>query len=294
MAGSAAALRARLASGEKLLVPGAANALTARVIEEAGFPAVYVTGAGIANTYLGSPDIGLVSLSELRDHVEAIAGAVALPLIVDADTGFGNPLNVARTVRTLERAGAAAIQLEDQVSPKKCGHFAGKAVIPAREMVQKIRAAVDARADEATAIIARTDARAIEGLDSALERASAYQDAGADVLFVEAPQSAAELLDIPQRVPGLHIANMVEGGRTPLLPAAQLPGFSIVLFANIALQAAIRGMQGVLAELGRTGSLDGLGDRIAPWPERQRLVRKPEFDDLDARYSSPITAEAAS
>jgi 2-methylisocitrate lyase-like PEP mutase family enzyme len=295
MAGSAAALRARFASGEQLVVPGAANALTARVIEDAGFPAVYVTGAGIANTFLGSPDIGLVSLSELRDHVEAIAGAVALPLIVDADTGFGNPMNVARAVRTLERAGAAAIQLEDQVSPKKCGHFAGKAVIPAGEMVQKIRAAVDARADEATAIIARTDARAIEGLDSALERAAAYQEAGADVLFVEAPQSVAELRDIPQRVPGLHVANMVEGGRTPLLPAAQLPEFSIVLFANIALQAAIRGMQGVLTEVGRTGSLDGLGDRIAPWLERQHLVRKPEFDDLETRYSSsPITAKAAS
>jgi 2-methylisocitrate lyase-like PEP mutase family enzyme len=292
MAGSAAALRARLAAGEQLLVPGAANALTARVIEEAGFPAVYVTGAGIANTFLGTPDIGLVSLSELRDHVEAIAQAVALPLIVDADTGFGNPLNVARTVRTLERAGAAAIQLEDQVSPKKCGHFAGKAVIPAREMVQKIRAAVDARADEATAIIARTDARAIEGLDAAIDRAGAYREAGADILFVEAPQSVIELRDIPRRVPGQHIANMVEGGRTPLLPAAQLPEFPIVLFANIALQAAIAGMRDVLAEVGRTGSLDAVGDRIAPWSERQRLVRKPEFDDLETRYSSVITAEA--
>jgi 2,3-dimethylmalate lyase len=294
MAGTAVELRARLASGDRLVVPGAANALTARVIEDAGFPAVYVTGAGIANTFLGSPDIGLVSLSELRDHVEAIADAVALPLIADADTGFGNPLNVARTVRTLERAGAAAIQLEDQVSPKKCGHFAGKAVIPLGEMVQKVRAAVDARADEATVIVARTDARAVEGLDRALERAAAYQQAGADVLFVEAPQSVDELRDIPRRVPGLHVANMVEGGRTPLLPAAQLPGFSIVLFANIALQAAIRGMQGVLAELGRTGSLDGVGDRIAPWPERQRLVRKPEFNDLETRYSSATTAEAAS
>jgi 2-methylisocitrate lyase-like PEP mutase family enzyme len=294
LSGSASMLRARLVAGEQLLVPGAANALTARVIEDAGFPAVYVTGAGIANTYLGSPDIGLVTLSELRDHVEVIGQSVALPLIVDADTGFGNPVNVARTVRTLERAGAAAIQLEDQVSPKKCGHFAGKAVIPPGEMVQKIRAAVDARADNATIIIARTDARVIEGFDRALERADAYLKAGADVLFVEAPQSAAELREIPLRVPALHVANMVEGGRTPLLPAARLPGFSVVLFANIALQAAVRGMQDVLAELGRTGSLDGVSDRIAPWPERQRLVRKPEFDDLESRYSaSATTAEAA-
>jgi 2-methylisocitrate lyase-like PEP mutase family enzyme len=294
MTGLAAVLRAHLASGHQLLVPGAANALTARVIEDAGFPAVYVTGAGIANTYLGSPDIGLVSLQELRDHVEAIAQAVALPLIVDADTGFGNPLNVARTVRTLERAGAAAVQLEDQVSPKKCGHFAGKAVIPLGEMVQKVRAAVDARADASTVIIARTDARAIEGLDGALERAAAYKEAGADVLFVEAPRSVAELREIPRRVPGAHVANMVEGGRTPLLPADQLTGFPIVLFANIALQAAIRGMQDVLAEVGRTGSLDGVGDRIAPWAERQRLVRKPQFDDLESSYSSVSTVEAAS
>jgi 2-methylisocitrate lyase-like PEP mutase family enzyme len=294
MTGLAAVLRAHLASGHQLLVPGAANALTARVIEDTGFPAVYVTGAGIANTYLGSPDIGLVSLQELRDHVEAIAQAVALPLIVDADTGFGNPLNVARTVRTLERAGAAAVQLEDQVSPKKCGHFAGKAVIPLGEMVQKVRAAVDARADASTVIIARTDARAIEGLDGALERAAAYKEAGADVLFVEAPRSVAELREIPRRVPGSHVANMVEGGRTPLLPADQLPGFSIVLFANIALQAAIRGMQDVLAEVGRTGSLDGVGDRIAPWVERQRLVRKPQFDDLESSYSNVSTVEAAS
>ncbi len=292
--GSAEALRQRLASGKQLLVPGAANALTARIIEDAAFEAVYVTGAGIANTFLGSPDIGLVSLSELRDHVEAIAQAVSLPLIVDADTGFGNPLNAARTVRTLERAGAAAIQLEDQVSPKKCGHFTGKTVISPADMVQKIHAAVDARVNDATCIIARTDARAVEGLAGALERAAAYREAGADILFVEAPQSVAELRDIPRSVAGPHIANIVEGGRTPLLAAAELPEFAIVLFANIALQAAVHGMQTVLADLGRTGSLTGLADRIAPWPERQRLVRKPLFDDLEFRYSSVTSAEAAS
>ena len=210
--GPAAELRRRLASGRQLLVPGAANALTARIIEDAAFEAVYVTGAGIANTFLGSPDIGLVSLSELRDHVEAIGQAVSLPLIVDADTGFGNPVNVTRTVRTLERAGAAAIQLEDQVNPKKCGHFTGKAVIPLADMVQKIHAAVDARVNDATSIIARTDARAVEGLDRALERAAAYREAGADILFVEAPQSVAELRDVPRRVVAPHIVNIVEGG----------------------------------------------------------------------------------
>jgi len=285
-------LRAHLTAAGPLVVPGAANALAARVIAEAGFDAVYVTGAGIANTYLGAPDIGLVTLSELRDHVEAIADAVPVPLIVDADTGFGNPLNVARTVRTLERAGAAAIQLEDQVSPKKCGHFAGKAVIPADQMVQKIHAAVDARADNALCIVARTDARVIEGLESALERAERYREAGADILFVEAPQSEEELRLIPLRVPGLHVANMVEGGLTPLLAAAELGEFGIVLFANIALQAAMRGMQTVLTQVRRSGSIDGLDGLIVPWLERQQLVRKPTFDELDAKYADTETAGA--
>jgi 2-methylisocitrate lyase-like PEP mutase family enzyme len=274
------------------VVPGAANALAARIVEEAGFEAVYVTGAGIANTFLGAPDIGLVTLSELRQHVEAMADAVTLPLIVDADTGFGNPLNVARTVRTLERAGAAAIQLEDQVSPKKCGHFTGKRVIPRAEMVQKIHAAVDARDDESVCIIARTDARVVEGFESALERARAYREAGADVLFVEAPQSLDELFAIPRKVPGPHIANMVEGGKTPLRSAGELSEFAIVLFANVALQAAVRGMQRVLADVRRTGSIADLGDRIAPWTERQRVVRKPEFDVAEERYSTSSSEDS--
>jgi 2-methylisocitrate lyase-like PEP mutase family enzyme len=286
----AGTLRDQVSAGRQLIVPGAANALAARVIEECGFDAVYVTGAGVANTFLGSPDIGLVTLTELRDHVEAMADAVGLPLIVDADTGFGNPLNVARTVRVLERAGAAAIQLEDQVSPKKCGHFSGKGVIPVDDMVQKIQAAVDARTDEAVCIIARTDARAIEGMDRALERAQAYQDAGADILFVEAPRSLEELHAIPATVPGRHIANMVEGGLTPLIPASDLTDFSIVLFANIALQAAVKGMQSVLADVHRTGSLAGTADRIAPWSERQRLVRKDVFDVLEQKYRSETGA----
>lgn len=286
MSRAAEVLRERVSTGRQLVVPGAANALAARVIEDTGFDAIYVTGAGIANTFLGSPDIGLVSLSELRDHVEAIADAVQLPLIVDADTGFGNPLNVARTIRVLERAGAAAIQLEDQVSPKKCGHFTGKGVIPTGEMVQKIHAAVDARTDESLCIIARTDARVVEGMDLALERAAAYQEAGADILFVEAPRSLEELHAIPQRVPGRHVANIVEGGLTPLLPASELTDFSIVLFANIALQAAVKGMQSVLGDVLRTGSLAGTAERVAPWSERQRLVRKDVFDALEEKYRS--------
>lgn len=273
-----------------VMAPGAANALAARVIEDVGFTVCYVTGAGIANTYLGAPDIGLVGLDELCGHVEAIADAVSLPLIVDADTGFGNALNVARTVRRLERAGAAALQLEDQVSPKKCGHFSGKSVISSQEMQQKIRAAVDARADESLCIIARTDARVIEGMDAALERAAAYREAGADILFIEAPQSTAELQRIPREVPGPHVANMVEGGKTPLLPVSELSGFDVVLFANIALQASIRGMQDVLADVRERGTIAGLEARIAPWAERQRLVRKPLFDQLEDEYRTDQTA----
>jgi 2-methylisocitrate lyase-like PEP mutase family enzyme len=289
MDGSGRRLRALLGTAP-LMVPGAANALAARVIEDVGFQACYVTGAGIANTYLGAPDIGLVTLDELCGHVGAIADAVDLPLIVDADTGFGNALNVARTVRRLERAGAAAIQLEDQVSPKKCGHFNGKAVLSCAEMQQKIHAAVDSRVDESLCVVARTDARVIEGLDAALDRAAAYREAGADILFVEAPHGLDELRQIPVAVPGQHVANMVEGGKTPLVPLSELSGFAIVLFANIALQAAVKGMQDVLGEVRRTGTVAGLGDRIAPWAERQRLVRKAEFDRLEDDYR---TSEAA-
>lgn len=289
MDGSGLRLRALLGENP-LMVPGAANALAARVIEDVGFQACYVTGAGIANTYLGAPDIGLVTLDELCGHVGAIADAVDLPLIVDADTGFGNALNVERTVRRLERAGAAAIQLEDQVSPKKCGHFSGKSVISSAEMQQKIRAAVDARTDDSLCIIARTDARVLEGLDAALERAAAYREAGADILFVEAPQGLDELRRIPDALPGPQVANMVEGGKTPLVPVSELSGFAIVLFANIALQAAVKGMQDVLGQVHRSGTVAGLGDRIAPWAERQRLVRKPEFDRKENVYR---TTEAA-
>lgn len=279
-------LRRRVEDGPLLVCPGAANALTARVIEDLGFEAVYVTGAGIANTWHGAPDIGLVSLSELAAHVAAIRDAVELPLIVDADTGFGNPLGVERTVKVLERAGADAVQLEDQVSPKKCGHFEGKQVIPAAEMVQKVRAAVDARRDDDLLVVARTDARAVEGFEAAVERAARYAEAGADVTFVEAPQTVEELQAVPARLPGIpQVVNLVEGGRTPLLPLVELADFRIALFANAALQGALRGMQRVLGVLRETGSLAGALDDLASWEERQRIVRKPEFDERERRYA---------
>jgi 2-methylisocitrate lyase-like PEP mutase family enzyme len=268
------------------VLPGVANALGARIVEDVGFEALYVSGAGIANTFYGIPDIGLVTLTEVAAHVAAIRDAVALPIIVDADTGFGNALGVAHTVRALERAGADALQLEDQVSPKKCGHFDGKAVISADEMVQKIKAAVDTRTKEIV-IVARTDARAVEGLDAALERGRAYKDAGADIVFIEAPQSEAELLSLPQRLAVPHVVNLVEGGKTPLLPLSELSDFRFALFANLSLQASMFAMHQVLSALKSEGQITpAMKERIAGWSERQRLVRKPEFDELDRRYGA--------
>ncbi|MPY96202.1 MAG: carboxyvinyl-carboxyphosphonate phosphorylmutase [Acidimicrobiia bacterium] len=290
-----ARLRARLATGELLVLPGAPNALTARVIEDCGFDAAYVTGAGVANTFLGVADIGLLSVGELVDHVAAMAAAVALPLVVDADTGFGGPLNVARTVRSLERAGAAAIQLEDQTFPKRCGHFAGTEVVPRQEMLGKLRAAVDARESADLVIVARTDARAGHGLDEACERANGYREAGADVLFVEALRSVAEVEEVPRRVPGPLLVNLVEGGVTPALPAARLEalGYSIALHANLALLASVGAMQAVLGELRASREVTETRGVLASWEERQRLVRRQELDDLGARYE-PGPAEPGS
>ncbi len=228
----------------------------------------------------------LVTLSDLAAHVAAIRDAVEIPLVVDADTGFGNALSVVHTVRVLERAGADALQLEDQVSPKKCGHFEHKSVIAKDEMIQKIKAAVDTRSSDIV-IIARTDARSVEGLDAALDRARVYQDAGADAVFVEAPQSAEELLSLPVRLRASHVVNLVEGGKTPLLPLSELGDFRIALFANLSLQASMFAMNQVLGELKREGSItDSIREHIVGWDERQRLVRKPSFDELERRYSS--------
>jgi 2-methylisocitrate lyase-like PEP mutase family enzyme len=286
-------LRELLDSGRLLVVPGAANALTARVIEDCGFESVYVTGAGVANTHLGVPDIGLLTVSEMIAHVAAIREAVSVPLIVDADTGFGNPVNVRRTVRDLERAGAGAIQLEDQTFPKRCGHFAGKGVVPAGEMIAKIHAAVDARRDDGTLIVARTDARAVAGLEEACARANAYRDAGADVVFVEAPRTEAEIEAVAAGVRGPQVINFVHGGVTPLLPERRLRelGFAIALHANLPLLAGLKGVQDALRTL-RAGTVPG-EEHLASWEERQRMVRRPEFDDLEARYATPTEKGAS-
>ena len=270
-----------------VIVPGAGNALTARIIEDAGFDVIYITGAGLANTLLGVPDLGLVTLTELASTVSAISEITDKPLIVDIDTGFGNALNAQRTMRVIERAGAFAVQIEDQVFPKKCGHFAGKAVIPLDEAVSKIEAVVDAREDPNTLVIARTDARAIEGFESAMERAEAFIKAGADMTFVEAPQSEEELRTIASRLSVPQVANMVVGGKTPLTTKASLHemGFSLVLYANTPLQAAMRSMSDVLKVLHDDGDVGRVTDKLADFEERQRLVSKDEYDAADERYS---------
>jgi 2-methylisocitrate lyase-like PEP mutase family enzyme len=279
-------LRAALAERRALLVPGAADALAARIIEDLGFEAVYLTGAGLANAAFGVPDLGLVTMTEVVDAASAITDVCGLPLIVDADTGFGNPLNLIRAVRLFERAGASALQIEDQVFPKRCGHFEGKAVVPAAEMVMKIKAAVDARVSPDLLIIARTDARAVEGLPAAIERAQAYVDAGADVTFVEAPVSVEEMRSIPASIAAPQVANMVVGGRTPLLPAATLRemGFAMVLYANAALQASVHAMREVLGALREDGSVARVSDRLASFELRQQVVKKAAWDRLDAKY----------
>lgn len=281
------AFKQRILKGGAILMPGAANALAARVIEDQGFEAVYLSGAGLTNTYLGMPDMAFVGLSEIAQHTSTIRDATELPIVVDADNGFGNALNVRHTIRTLERAGASAIQLEDQKTPKRCGHFSGKEVVPLEEARSRIRAAADARQDENTLIVARTDARATHDYNEALDRAAAFVEDGADITFVEAPQSIDELRGIPAALKGTpQLVNLVVGGKTPILDLHELGemGFSLVLYANVALQSAVYGMQQALGQLKETGRMDESGP-VASFLERQRMVRKDMFDELEQRYA---------
>ncbi len=268
------------------LVPGAFNAMSAKVIADLGFEAIYVTGAGVTNMSLGLPDQGFMGLAEIADHTARIRDAVELPLLVDADTGFGNALNVYHSVRTLERAGADCIQLEDQVAPKRCGHFSGKEVISTEEAVAKIKAAVDARQDQNLMIMARTDAAAVHGFEAAVERAQRFAEAGADILFVEAVTQADQVRLLPQRLATPQLMNMVIGGKTPLLGADELGrlGFAMVLWANAALQGAVCGMQRALIQLRDTGALAENSGLVVSFEERQRLVGKPLWDDRTRLY----------
>ena len=270
-----------------LLVPGAFNALSAKVIADLGFQAIYVTGAGVTNMWFGMPDQGFMGLHEIADHTARIRDAVDVPLIVDADTGFGNALNVVHTVRTLERAGADCIQLEDQVAPKRCGHFSGKEVISTEEAVSKIKAAVDARRDPDFLIMARTDAAATHGFEAAVERAQKFAEAGADILFVEAVTKPEEVRALPQRLAKPQLMNMVIGGKTPIFNAEQLGelGFGIVLYANAVLQGAVMGMQKSLTTLRDAKEVQESSGLVTPFAERQRLVSKHEWDALEKRYT---------
>lgn len=281
-------IRRQLVAGAGNIMPGAGNALTARLIEAAGFPMLMVSGAAVANSFLGVPDIGLVSVTELAAHVAAVREAVNIPILADGDTGFGNAINARRTVQLLERAGANAIMLEDQTYPKRCGHFDGKDVIPQQEMVSKIKAAVDARVDADMMILARTDARAVEGFEAACDRARAYQEAGADFLFIEAPLTKEELLAIPREVPGIHLCNLVIGGKTPLVSRDELAaaGYAAICYANAALQASLLAMQEVLGHLHAKGSIEGIESRLMMFNDRQHVLDAQKYKDLEARYKA--------
>jgi 2-methylisocitrate lyase-like PEP mutase family enzyme len=277
----------KLQQRRALIVPGAANPLAARVIADLGFEAIYVTGAGVTNMSLGLPDLSFVDLTQIVQHTMAIRNVTDLPLVVDADTGFGNAVNVAHTIRMLERAGASAVQIEDQVMPKRCGHFTGKEVVPPLEMAAKVRAAADARRSDELLIIARTDARAVEGFQAALDRAALYVESGADVIFLEAPESEEEVRRIPASLPVPQLINLVVGGRTPIFGQGELAemGFAMALYANVALQGAVLGMQNALGALSRDGRMDEESAIVASFAERQRLVQKGYYDELERRYA---------
>ncbi|MFA7679368.1 MAG: isocitrate lyase/PEP mutase family protein [Pigmentiphaga sp.] len=281
-------LRNLLNERRGMIVPGAFNALSARVIEDLGYEAVYLTGAGVTNMWFGLPDQGFMGLAEIAEHTARVRDCVELPLLVDADTGFGNAMNVYHTVRTLERAGADCIQLEDQVAPKRCGHFRGKDVISTEEAVSKIQAAVDARRDGNLLIMARTDAAAVHGFEAAVERAQRFAEAGADILFVEAVTRAEEVEALPARLEVPQVMNMVIGGVTPIVNATDLGrlGYGMVLYANAALQGALLGMSNSLKMLKDQNFLNESSGVIVPFEERQRLVGKQDWDELERRFSS--------
>lgn len=270
-----------------VVVPGTYDALTARIAERAGFEAVFATGAGISNAHLGLGDVGLLTVDELLRTIKPMCERTNIPLIVDADTGFGGYLNVQRTVRELEHAGAAAITLEDQMFPKRCGHFRGKRMVAIGEMVGRLSAAVDARKDPRFLIIARTDARAGEGLEAAIERVHRYFAAGADIGFVEAPQTVEEVRAVADAFKGKPmLLNLVEGGKTPLFSAAELDrmGFKIMLCANTALRAAIKAVGLAMAALKEDGAQTRVEDMICTWQERQSIVESESLMDREIHY----------
>jgi len=281
-------LRQRLSKRPIVIAPGIYDALTASIASAAGFEALYLSGAAIAYTKLGRPDIGLVSMSEVADTLMTVRERVDAALIVDADTGYGNALNVERTVKLFERAGATAIQLEDQSLPKRCGHLADKTLVSASEMVGKIKAAVDSRRSDKTLIIARTDAVAVEGFNAAQERAEAFAQAGADVIFIEAPQDSSQLAQVGKVLNGRLplMANMVEGGRTPVLPASELEamGFSLVIFPGGIVRALARTAQDFYGTLAQAGTTESFRPRMFDFEGINRLLGTADILARGKRY----------
>ncbi|MFC1935498.1 oxaloacetate decarboxylase [Chloroflexota bacterium] len=272
-----------------IVAPGAHNAFTAKIIEQTGgFQAVYMTGSGTTMSLIGEPDMGLLTMTEMVAHARNIDNSVSLPVIADADTGYGNAINVIRTVREYEKAGVAAIHLEDQVAPKRCGHFEGKQVISQKEMIGKLKAALDARNDPDFIIIARTDARQMLGFGAALERAQAYAEVGADVIFFEAPQSLEELTTVAKTVKAQLLVNMDEGTKTPLLTTKELEemGFKIVIYPRSAPCAAAKAIQELMLELKRTGTTRGFVNRILGFEERNQLTGLAKYNELEKKYLS--------
>ncbi|MBM6583246.1 oxaloacetate decarboxylase [Microvirga sp. BT689] len=269
------------------VVPGVADALFARIVAEVGFPIVYMSGAGTTAVRLGTPDIGLLSMTEMADNAGRIVDASGLPLIADADNGYGGPLNVRRTIQCFEKAGAAAIHLEDQVFPKRCGHMDGKLLISQADMVAKVKAAVDARRDPDFTIIARTDAIAVEGLEKAIERANAYREAGADIIFIEAP-AEEHLGAVIGAVPGPHLYNMASSGKTPFLKASEIEahGFKVAIYPNWAMFGAIRAAREILRHLRDTGDIAAIREDVVSFKEFFDLLGMQEVRKLDALYAS--------
>ena len=282
------ALRQRMATPGLVTAPGCYDCITARLVEVAGFDAAYVTGSGVSMSALGAPDMGALSFGEILDRVRRICDAVAIPIIADADTGYGGPLNVIRTMREFERAGVSAIQLEDQEWPKKCGHEPGRKVASANEMVQRIKAAADARVDADIMIVARTDAIALEGYEAAIDRAERYREAGADILFVEAPQSEAQLGEVPKRLKAPCLANMVEGGKTPILPGARLQelGFKVAIYPNSLTRLFARAGQELLAGLKVEGGTAAFADRMLDHNQLWTLFENERWQALEKRFQN--------
>jgi 2-methylisocitrate lyase-like PEP mutase family enzyme len=279
-------LKRRLGRDELLIAPGCFDGLSARLVEEAGFEAAYLSGGAVARS-LGIPDIGLVTMSETIERAAQVVAAVKLPIIADADTGYGNAVNLVRTVREFERIGVAAIHIEDQITPKRCGHLDGKEVISLGEMEKKLEAALAARTDSDFCIIARTDARGVHGFDDAIARARSFAKLGVDAIFVEAPQSEQELAEIPRRIPDVPLlVNVFKGGKTPMLPIKRLQqmGYRIAIYPSETQRAAIHAMRMALATLKRDGTTESIDEALTTFKERDRVVGLDDWQKIERQY----------